>query len=356
MDNLLVQNQNHEFSCDKIKEYLKNDTFLDNLKKISYGNDLEFEYYDFKNINTPIDTITSKQIFKYNFSLIIAKLTEYFTETNINLYYNFPNRNEFILKDYDATIRNDVYVQFNIGMKYFECGFDFVEKTFNIDQYKHLSSSVHLDYYKYFDEDYDNINIFMSDCIYRMLIILCSLNNNEYKLAEILFIKSNNNLSDLKIQLEIYKKIIYGKKNKFINLHNFYEEILPVNIDTGTDMSYKEFQNYIKDNIFNGNKINLTDNNLLSWDDFELIIMDLDKNISLNVGYYKKVYTQSINTLILALKTINELIQQINKTKKYIPQYIQELILTDITNIQNKELLADIYKQLENYFSDINTF
>jgi len=353
MDIQPIQNEDYDYYLYEFKKILKKSKLDNCLKKITYGDNLEFNYYDFKNINLSNQPIISQQLFNYNIFLIVDVLTKYFKQININLRYDFPNRNEFILKEYDMTLRNNIYVEFNFGGKYFECGFDFVQKTHNINEYKYLSSIVNLDYYKYFDEDFDNVNVFMDECIYRMLVILCSLNNDEFKLAEILFIRSNANLPNLKIQLEIYNKIIYGKKNKFVNLYDFYDEIMPINIETGSDMCYGEFINYIQNNIFDGQKINICENNLLSWDDFELIILNLDKNISLNISCYKKVYTQSINTLILALKTINDLIQQINKTKKDIPQYIQELMSNDIVNFQNKELLKNVYKQLENYFSNI---
>ena len=78
--------------------------------------------------------------------------------------------------------------------------------------------------------------------------------------------------------------------------------------------------------------------------------MRLDKNISKIILNYKTVFTQAINTLFDALKEINKLIQQINKTKKYIPQYINQLLSKDIVNFANKELLNDIYEKLSNYF------
>jgi 3'-phosphoadenosine 5'-phosphosulfate sulfotransferase len=151
----------------------------------------------------------------------------------------------------------------------------------------------------------------------------------------------------LKDQIEIFRKIINGKKNNFIDFTEFYEEIFPINPDTGLDMEYDEFINYIEDN--NKIKLNFNNNILLSWNDFEFIILCLDKNISKIILNYKKVYNQAINTLLLALKTIIELIQQINKTKKYIPQYISQLLSIDIINFVDKKLLNNIYEQLSNY-------
>lgn len=329
------------------------ENFDECIETINYGTDLEFNYINFQNIDLTNSQITPQEIFNLNMFLVISKLSDYFDGTNINLAYGVPNRNELILKDSNGAIKHDIYINFNQGKQYFECGFDFLRKTFFVDEYKYISSIVNLDYYKYFDEDIDKINIFMEDCVNRLLIILCSFNNDEYKLAEILFISANRNLSNLNIQLEIYKKIIYGKKNNFVNLNEFYEELMPVNPNTGLDMEYDEFKKYIEDNIFNESEltyINSNNGDLISWDDFESIIFDFDKNISKIIINYKKVYKEAKNTLFLALKTIIELVQQINKTKKHNPQYMIEFLSRDIVNLADKELLNDIYTQLSDYF------
>lgn len=336
-------------------EFLKNfegENFDDCIDIIRYGDDFEFKYINFQKINLAKSVINPNEIFKFNMFLISSKLSEYFNSINIMLSFDVPNRNESIVKDIDYAIKHDVYISFSKNEKYFDCGFDFLKKTFHMDSYRYSSSLINMDYYKYFDEDIDKIDNFMEECIYRLLIILCSLNEDEYELAKILFIKSNKNSKNLLQELEIYKKIINGKKNKSINFNDFYEQLMPVEPETGIDMEIDEFKKYIEQNIFDDESLNICEKNLLSWEDFELIIMNLDSSISIIVKNYKKVYSQAINTLILALKTIIELIQQINKTKKYIPQFINELLSRDIINLADKDLLENIYNQLTDYFLD----
>jgi hypothetical protein len=334
--------------CLFIKNF-SDENFDDCIGTIDYTNGLDFKYINFQNIDLTNSIITSQEIFNFNFFLIVSKLSDYFPNTNINLSYGKSNRNELVLKDIDSAIKHDIYIGFKQDDKYFECGFDFIKKTFNVVQSRYISSIVNLDYYRYFDEDYDSIDMFMEDCIYRLLIIICALANDEFELAKILFIKSNTNIPDLQDQLEIYKKIIGGKKNKYVNFYEFYEELMPVNPETGLDMEYNEFIKYVENNIFDGIQLKFVDENMIYWDDFDLVLLCLDKNISRIVIGYKKIYTQAINTLNTALKTIIELVQQINKTKKYIPQYITELLSVDIVNIANKELLEEIHTQLTNY-------
>lgn len=330
---------------------LEGENFDNCIGTINYGNELEFNYINFQNINLFKSHITLQQIFKFNMFLIISKLSEHFKNTNIKLTFDNASRNELILKDIDTTIKHDIYISFNQEDKYFECGFDFVKKKKHFDEYKYVSSMVNLDYYKYFDEDVDKINTFIEDIIYRLLTILCSLNNDEFKLAEILFIKSNRNLLDSIEHVEIYKQIITGKKNKFVNFYEMYEKLSPINPETGKDLDYNEFIIYIQDKILDGRKMNITNNNILLWEDFEWIILNLDKNIGFIIEHYKNIYIQSINTVILALKTIIELTQQINKTKKNIPQYVNQLLSKDIINLADKELLENIKDQLNEYFS-----
>lgn len=329
---------------------------FDNKSKslIDYGTGLQFKYINFQNIDLTNSQITPQEIFKLNMFSVIYTLSDYFNNTNINLAYDVANRNELILKNCNFAIKHDIYISFKQDQQYFECGFDFLKKTLFIDEYKNISSVVNLDDYKYFDEDIDKIDVFMEVCIEGLLIILCSLNNDEYKLAEILFISANRNLSNLQEQLEIYKKIIYGKKNNFVNLNEFFEELIPINPETGIYLQYDKFIKYIEDNILGGEKLNFNNGSLtlVSWDDFEQIILNLDKNISRIIINYKQIYTQAVNTLLLSLKKIIELIQKINKTKKYIPQYITMLLSKDIVNLANNELLDDIYNQLSNYFDE----
>ena len=326
-----------------------------NICTINYGNGLEFKFFNLSNDDLKKYQITLEELIRFNIFIVVSKITDYFTQTNIKLSFDVPNRNESILKDFDSANTHSIYINMYQDNKYFDCAFDFVKKeplnninTVNTnDNYKYISSLVNLDYYKYFDESIDKINIFMEDVIFRLLIILCSLNDDEFKLAEILFIKSNENLPDIQQQLEIYNKIICAKKNKFINLNDFYHGIIPVNPDTGIDMEFEDFINYIQENICDV-QLDVT-RYLIPWDSFEMIILNLDKHISKNIITYKKIYSQAINTLFLSLKTINELVQQINKTKKYIPQYITQLLSTDIVNFSNKELLNDIYEELSKY-------
>ena len=343
---MFIEKHNCVDCLDKFEVFEQNEC----IEKLIYGTELEFKYINFKKIDFDESNFTCMDIFKFNIGLVITQLTKHFPQILIKINYGVANRNEMLIKDYEKTIKHDIYIEFEKDGKYFDCGFDFVKKTFCIKNYKYISSLVNLDYYKYFDEDTDNLGNFMNEIIYKILIILCSLDEDEYKLAEIIFSNSNRELENLQEQVEIFKKVINGKKEGKINLIDFYEQIIPIDQETGEDLSLEQFVKLIETNILEEKKIKLIDNKYLSWDDFEWIIMKLDSNISLRVDKYKMVYVQGTNTLLSALKTIIDLIKQINKTKKYIPQYIDNFLSNDLINYSNKELLENVYQKLSDYF------
>jgi len=320
---------------------------------VSYGNDLVFKYIDFKKINQDDCGVSFQDIFKFNMECIITQLSEYFPKILIFINYDEPNRNETLIKDWEKTIKHDTYIRFEYDGEYFDCGFDFIKKDIIINNYRYISSQVNLDYYKYFDEDCDSLNIFMSDCIRKLLTIICAISNDEFKLAEIMFADTNRELENLQVQIGKFRKIIYGKKEGKMDFNEYYGYICPIDEETGEDMCKDQFIQYIESNVFEGKKIKFINNQFLSWDDFELIVIKLNSNISLNnIDTHKIVYIQATNTLMSALKTIIELIKQINKTKKYIPQYIDNFLSNDIENYSNKELLKNVYLKLDNLFSD----
>lgn len=317
---------------------------------IKYGEYLDFAYINFQNLsqdelnNCGVNIV---DIFKFNLNIITMQMSVYFPNISIKIQFDVPNRNESIIMDYEYALKHDVYIEFKYSNIFFDCGFDFLKKTKNIDEQKYISSLVNLDYYKYFDEELDKVNIFIDECIYRLLIIICCICNDEYKLAEIIFINSNKHNNNLKQQIQIFNKVIDAKKKNYINLYDFYEQIIPINLNTGNDMLFDEFLQYLNDNIFIHNDINLINYNIC-WEDFETLITEINSDISFQIKNYKKIFTQSIGTLIKSLKTINELTIQINKTKRYIPQYINNFI-SNLEHYSNKDLLLNVKENLDNF-------
>jgi len=289
-----------------------------------------------------------KDLFKFNMFVLVNQLRTYFSDADINISFDKPNRNETLIKDYDDTHTHNVYIDMSYNEKYYDCGFDFLEKTFHVNENKYISAQVNLDVYKLFDEDVDNYNDYLENCIYRLLILLCSLFKNEYTLAEILFAKANADDKNIKRQSAIFRKILYEYKNNKFNLRDWYDEIIPINLETGENQSWEEFIEFLNCILI---EINYVDINCIQYSDFEKIILEISSDISPKIQFYKMMYIQCNRTLMLSLKTINELIDQISKTKKYIPQYINNFLTNDLLKYHDKEILESVYENLKIYFS-----
>jgi hypothetical protein len=324
---------------------------IKNTKKIYFGKNYEFSYFDLNNFAVDLNGLTNKDIFKFNMYLITSQIKPLFDQVQIQINYDSPCRNETLNKELEYCFTHDIYIQINKSNKYFDCAFDFVPKTFDINNDKYISSIVNLDYYKYFEEDIDSYDTFIENVVLRLLIILCSVNSDEYTLGEILFVKSNLNSKTFKKDSEIFRKIIYSKKENKFNLYEWFEEILPTDLESGEDLTYDEFIKNIKSEV---GKIIFESDQTITYDLFEKIIIEINSNYSKKISYYKNIYRKAINTLFLSLKTINELIIEFNKTKKNIPQYINTFLLNYITQYNDKTVLKSVYNDLTILFDKNN--
>ena len=326
-----------------------------NIQKIFFGKNYEFTYFNFTKLTIKSNNFTNKDIFKLNMYLIINQIKTQFDNLSIQINFDKPSRNEILMKDIEHCYTYDIYIQINNSNKYFDCAFDFIPETFDINNNKYISSIVNLDYYKYFEEDIDSYETFIENIIFRLLIILCSVNNDEYTLGEVLFTKSNFNSKTIKKDSEIFRKIIYAKKENKFNFLNWYDEILPTHLETGEDLNYTDFIKQIESEVgkivFESSST-FEPNQIITYDLFEKIILEINSKYSKKITDYKNIYRKVINTLFLSLKTINELIIEFNKTKKNIPQYINTFLTEFIIHYNDKDALDKVYSDLTNYYEN----
>ena len=88
------------------------------------------------------------------------------------------------------------------------------------DKKIHTQQLVH--YYLVYKEKNDNLDEFYNDLLYKMLLLTCCANDDEYALSKINFFK--NNQSDpmiLKTETDIFNKIINSCKEKKFNFEGF---------------------------------------------------------------------------------------------------------------------------------------
>lgn len=340
-----------------IENFLKNFTLVDQdkfTKKIIFGKNFEFNYLDFSNLIYQNDNFISKDIFKFNIYLIISQFKNMF-KTNVEIRINFdsPCKNQILMFEFDKTDKHDIYIQFlGSNGKYSDCALDFVEKTFDINKAKYVNSIVNLNLYRCFEEDIDNYDKFIENVIYRLLILLCNITKDEYMMAEILFAKTNSTHKNIKKELEIFRKIIYSKKSNKFNLYEWWEEIIPTDIITGEDLEFNDFVKIIEADI---GKINFeynSNHHIISYTLFQKIMLNINSKLSKKINDYKNIYIQSIDMLMEALRTINELVDEINKSKNYIPEYVNNLLSKDIIYYNNKDVLDKTYDDLKILYDD----
>lgn len=328
--------------------------------KIIFGKNFEFNYLNPNDLVYNNDNFSFKDIFKFNMFLIVSQLKNLFNEDiDITINFDSPCKNEILMFDLDKCNIHNVYVQmFKPNGKYANCAFDFVEKTFNINKAKYVNSIVNLDLYRYYEEDTNNYNKFIENVIFRLLILLCNISKDEYALAEILFAKTKSesksqsqsqtqSQSNIKKELEIFRKIIYSKKSNKFDLYMWWEEIIPTDLETGEDLDFDNFVKIIENDIgkikFESNK---EQSHMIPYTLFQKIMLNIDSKLSKKINDYKNIYIQSIDVLMEALRTINELVDEINKTKNYIPEYVNNLLSKDIIYYNDKDILDKIYMDL----------
>lgn len=210
--------------------------------------------YDFEYIKCKEHNIRQENIFKMNFLNIVEKLNEYFPNAQILIEFEAPTTVDKILKKPNCTYKHDVLIKiqpnkddvddddtFEIVLEYFEK----IHNKFNDDD-KKIATNLFSDEYFVFNEKNDYIKDFLIDSIYALMELICVCKNNRYELSKILYFhKNNNDESILLKQYKYFDKILDIIKNNNFNFKKFYDELQPINPETGDDFSYDEFIEYI---------------------------------------------------------------------------------------------------------------
>ena len=321
---------------------------------------------------------TIKDVFKMNFCIIHSKLCEYFPNINISIDFDCSGRIDELLFGTNATNDLDVKITFEKENLKYECAFDFIDNISDIDldlninlelnmdpdtntntntntkidldKSKIIKNLIQMDYYYRYEYGYENFKNFVEKSLYKILIIGCSISDDEYKLAKILFIKNFSNDEFFNKKYNIFKKMINSKKNKLFDLGEWYEKL---NIyKDGIRMTWYEFIR-ICQNCLNlkGIRIRLDfEQKKVKFSIFEKILSVFDDSIVENdiIHHYRLVYCESMELLMESLKYILELSKENNKRINYIPQYIQNYMSNDIYKYSyDNETLDNLAKELK---------
>lgn len=349
--------------------------------EIIFGKELKFNYINgdklFELLNSKgiskenLMNLSYLDILKHNYNQIFLQIATYFPDVKINKFFNSPCVNECENFNIDSTYKYGIYLVLSKEDKTFEYGFDFFS-SISDDQYnKYEHSKILLDNYEYFySEDInsnEDIKYYLGETIFKLLVAICSIKDDEYKLAEILFAKTNKEKMTQKIlikELGYFIKVINWKKLNEINLEELYDNLQLVDNKTEEEISFKEFKKIIKTICDKWEiKFDIKQKDI-SYEIFESFLINNIDLSSRNMMFYKKIYQQSMSLLMQSLKLIIQLTNEMNMRKKFISRYISFLIEFKLGDYKKNDVFNKIYldkinnkKNLfENLFNQINNY
>ena len=339
--------------------------------KFNYINgDKLFELMDTKGIEK--ENLRYIDILKYNYNQIFSQIVSYFPDIKINKFENSPCANEYVNFEINSTYRYGIYLVLTKEEKSFEYGFDFFSSSVENQENKYEHSKILLDNYEYFySEDIDSnddIKRYLDETLFKIMVAICSITDDEYKLAEILFAKTNKNkltLRQLAKELGYFVRMINWKKIDCIDLKDLYDDLGLINNETEEEITLKKFKKIIK-SICEKYKVNFdTEQENINFNVFEKIILHMDSNYTSDIfDTYKDVYQQSMSMLMQSLKLIIQLTNEMNMRKKFFTKYISFLIEFKLGDYKNQNIFNKIYlekinnkKELfEKLFNQINAY
>jgi hypothetical protein len=331
---------------EKIKKYLTNQKIVK--KEISISNDFKFEYYDDEE---SLDNIRYENIFKLNFLLICSKLREYFPKVEIGCLFEESCMLDKEIQKGNAVFKHDVYIAIyndDTG-KIYDCAIEYFEekshKKRSVDNDKQIYIEQLAYYYIVYKEQSDSLDEFYRDTIYKLMLLICTAENDHYTLTKINFFKNNqSNPKKLKNQTETFNQIItYHKENRF-NFLEFFNEILPINPETEEEFNIDDFIEFLEENY--ELSISPDKNGFCDYDTFSLIIMNLDSTIARTIKYYKLIYVEAMKIIVNSHKELLVFSDSVNDKRLNMPDFVDTFLKNHIQCYKKKFTLVNVLENL----------
>lgn len=341
--------------------------------KFQYLNsDKLFKLIEEKKINKENSiNLCHMDIFQYNLNKIITQFLEYFPDVKINKFVNSPCATECKIKQEEFTYKYDLYTVMTKNDKIYEYAYDFFPNLSTVPENKYSHSKTLLDDYQYYISDDINSNEdverYLNESLFKLLTSICALNNDEYQLAEIMFVKSNKeNKTQKQILKELgyFLRIINWKKSNEIDLEDLFDSLMLEDNETKEQINKKQFLKIINEICTDKKIIFSSKQKSINYEIFEILLMNIYTHNSQMLQQYRDIYLKAISILINSLKIIIELIKEINIKKTFTPDYINNLIEFHLGEYKEKNISNKIYYEkinekkilFENLFKDINTY
>lgn len=342
--------------------------------KFQYLNsDKLFKLIEEKKINKENSiNLCHMDVFWYNLNKIIGQIMNFFPDVKINKFVNSPCATECKIKLEEFTYKYGLYVVMTKNNKIYEYAYDFFPNLSTIPENKYSHSKTLLDDYQYYiSEDInsnEDVERYLNESLFKLLTAICALKNDEYQLAEILFVKSNKeNKTQKQILKELgyFLRVINWKKSNEVDLEDLFDECMFTDKETCDTISFKKFTktlNLICDK--NDVKYNMK-NKISNFEIFEEIVFNINEYFeSSTISQYKMVYKKAMKILMDSLVIIIELVKEINNKKTFTPDYINNLIEFHLNEYKYSNVLENIYCEkinekkmlFENLMNEINSY
>lgn len=305
--------------------------------------------------NIIINEITPFATFKYNVIELINQLKTYYTDIIFTIEINSPCVNECKILQPQYTYNYDIYLKMEKNNKKFDYGFDFffdINEDSN-NRNKYTESKILLDSYEYYIEEdiktHVDIKNYLYDISFKLLTTISTLEDNEYMLAENIFVKScgeNKTNKQILKELGYFSKIIEWKKSNLIDVEELFDELRLKDDKTEEQIDKKIFLKIIND-ICCKNQISFsTKQKNINYDIFEILLLNISSNYnSPSLLQYKNVYLKAIKMLMESLKIIINMVNEINMKKTFTPEYINSLIMFHLDEFRDPNVIDNFIKK-----------
>lgn len=321
--------------------------------KFQYLNsDKLFKLIEEKKINKENSiNLCHMDIFQYNLNKIITQFLEYFPDVKINKFVNSPCATECKIKQEEFTYKYDLYTVMTKNDKIYEYAYDFFPNLSTIPENKYSHSKTLLDDYQYYISDDINSNEdverYLNESLFKLLTAICALNNDEYQLAEIMFVKSNKeNKTQKQILKELgyFLRIINWKKSNEFDIEDLFDECMFTDKETDKTISFKKFTKTLN-LICDKNDVKYDAKNKIgNFEIFEEIVFNINEYFESNtISQYKLVYKKAMKILMDSLIVILDLVKEINNKKTFTPDYINNLIEFHLNEYKYSNVIENIY-------------
>jgi hypothetical protein len=326
----------------KLKQICNYANFIEDINTKIYNiGIISFSYFDICPDILHQNKIRPETIFKINILHICSQLNKYkkiknmFQDVKINV--EFEKSSETCKKYRKNAYIHDAIVSISYKNRIYEIGFEYNEKShlskIEQDNMKNIYSIICLDSYNIYQEQNNNYNIFMNTIIFDMLVYICSLTNDRYELAKILYFKDKEICYN---EFENVEKILNFKKNNSISIKLLFDSFIPFYKNANNEIieyTYEEYKKFLIDDI----DIKIINDNC-DFDNYVNIICNTNQDNE-SITTWNNIYNHTLSKFVQACEEIIKLNTKMNIKKDVMTTFIEDII-KNLQKYPNKTIVS----------------